>query len=72
MLFRSRVERLDLARFEFLVESAVIETRLALTGLNEAFDDDENGDHRQDDEDDGPEVFAHFVVRLPYASNRNL
>ena len=56
-----RVERLDLPGFELLVKGAVIEPGLAFARLNEPFDDDEDGDHRQDDQDDRLEMLAHAL-----------
>ena len=52
------VERLDLSGFELLIEGAVIEPRLALARLNETFNDDEDGNDRQNNEDDGSKMFA--------------
>ena len=52
------MERLNLSGFELLIESAVIEPRLAFAGLNETFNDDEDGNDRQNNEDDGSKMFA--------------
>ncbi len=56
------VERLDLSGFELLIERAVVEAGLPFVRLDEPLHDDEDGDDRQDDENDGPQIFAHVAL----------
>ena len=57
------VKRLNLTCLELLIEGPIVETGLAFAGRNEPLDDDKDRDDRQDDEDDGPEMFVHVDVR---------
>ena len=57
------VKRLNLTCLELLIESPIVETGLAFGRRNEALDDDKDRDDRQDDEDDGSEMFVHVDVR---------
>lgn len=62
------MKRLNLAGLQLLIEGAVIEPRLTFARLDEPLDDKKDGDNRKYDEADGPDMFAHVVVRPFYLS----